>query len=338
MATTLEKVYAAWETEGNKDLGHRKHLGASVLGDPCERKLWYVFRWGSDITFNGRMLRLFNRGQLEEQRFCDELRKAGVIVDDVAQDGNQWRFTACNGHVGGSMDAHLFGLHEHPTVHCVGEFKTHNDKSFAALTQNGVKESKPLHYSQMQLYMHWSGMRKAFYMAVNKNNDELYTEFVDYNESHAEELMNKADRIIASDRAPGRLTEDSTYYLCKWCDHRDTCHAGMPAAVNCRTCLHSSPVAGAKWECARHKKEVDDAQQRKACNQHLFIPGLLPFGEVINASPDENWVEYRKADGGTFRNGPDYWPSTELQYLPKELTDDVKLQQLRQEFDGRVVA
>lgn len=338
MATTLEKVYATWETEGNKDLGHRKHLGASVLGDPCERKLWYVFRWGSDITFNGRRLRLFNRGQLEESRFCDELRKAGVIVDDVAQDGNQWRFSDCNGHVGGSMDAHLFGLLEHPKAHCVGEFKTHNEKSFTALQSSGVKAAKPLHYAQMQLYMHWSGMRKAFYMAVNKNNDELYTEFVDYDETHAKELVAKASRIITSDRAPSRMTEDQTHFECKWCDHRHTCHQEMPGALNCRTCAHSTPVANAEWHCTRNDARIDDKQQRAACDQHVFIPDFVPFAEVVDANPAENWVEYRKENGETFRNGPKHWPSTELQHLPKELTNDAKLQRLREEFDGRVVA
>ena len=27
------------------DDGLRQHLGASLIGKPCERALWYTFRW-----------------------------------------------------------------------------------------------------------------------------------------------------------------------------------------------------------------------------------------------------------------------------------------------------
>ncbi len=42
----------------------RKHLGASQIGHPCLRYLWYQFRWcaESKTSFDGRMLRLFETG------------------------------------------------------------------------------------------------------------------------------------------------------------------------------------------------------------------------------------------------------------------------------------
>lgn len=336
MTTTLEKVWEAWEAEGNRSLGHRKHLGASILGDPCERSLWYTFRWSTDVTFQGRMLRLFERGQLEELRFTDELRKAGITINDKAQNGQQWRFSDVNGHVGGSMDAWGKGFPECPDDCCVVEYKTHGAKSFAYLVDKGVKDAKAQHYSQMQLYMHWSGMRKAFYMAVNKDNDELYTEFVDYDEQHALALVDKANRIIASDRAPSRMTEDSTYYACKWCNHMHTCHQEAAGAINCRTCVHSTPVENAEWTCNWHNKTINDKEQRAACDQHVFIPDLVPFATVTDANPHENWIAY-KTETGQFKNGPDHWPSSELQHIPAKLTDDDKLKKLRAEFNGKVV-
>lgn len=338
MSATIDKIYGAWETEGNTDLGHRKHLGASILGAPCERALWYTFRWATDIEHQGRLLRLFDRGQLEEKRFNDELRKVGIVVNDVAQDGQQWRFTDINGHVGGSMDAWCKGFPEDPGTCCVVEYKTHGLKSFEHLKANGVKDSKPQHYAQMQLYMYWSGMRKAFYLAVNKNDDELYSEFIDYDESLAHELIEKAGRIIASDRAPARMTEDSSYYLCKWCDHQYTCHQEATGAINCRTCVHSTPVEKAEWTCNWHNKIIDDAAQRTACEQHVFIPDFVPFGVVTDANPSENWIAYKTEDGNEFKNGSDHWPSAELQHLPAKLTDDDKLKKLRAEFSGKVVA
>ena len=45
---------------------HREHLGASLLGHPCDRYLWLTFRWAVKPTFPGRLLRLFRRGHNEE--------------------------------------------------------------------------------------------------------------------------------------------------------------------------------------------------------------------------------------------------------------------------------
>lgn len=336
--TTLQKVYAAWEKLGNKDKGHRQHLGASILGDECERKLWYTFRWALDIEHNGQLLRLFDRGQREEKTFTEELRRAGVNVQDEAQDGNQWRFHDIDGHVGGSMDGAGIGFEECPTTWCVVEYKTHGEKSFNVLKDKGVKASKPLHYAQMNLYMYWSGMRKAYYLAVNKNNDELYAEIVEYDEPLALSLIEKAKRIIGSKTAPARMTEDPSYYACKWCDFQYTCHQDAIGAVNCRTCVHSTPIANAKWKCERKNTFIDDKTQRAACDQHLFIPDLVPYATAVNADPEVNWVEYEKPNGEKFKNGTTGWPSIELVNLPAEHTNDQVILDIKKQFEGKIVA
>ena len=41
------------------------------------------------------------------------------------------------------------------------------------------------------------------------------------------------------------------------------------------------------------------AEQRAACERHLFIPDLVP-GEVIDAG--EDFVTYRMSDGTTWKN------------------------------------
>lgn len=62
------------------DDGHRKHLGASLIGDDCKRKLWYGFRWVYKRKLDSRLLRLFNRGHREEDRFIEWLEGAGFKV------------------------------------------------------------------------------------------------------------------------------------------------------------------------------------------------------------------------------------------------------------------
>ena len=67
-----------WHEEHQE--GPRPHMGASLLGHPCDRWLWLTFRWAVVEKFNGRMLRLFRRGQREEELIVSDLRAAGMEV------------------------------------------------------------------------------------------------------------------------------------------------------------------------------------------------------------------------------------------------------------------
>ncbi|MCB1941625.1 MAG: oxidoreductase, partial [Candidatus Accumulibacter sp.] len=66
--------------------------------------------------------------------------------------------------------------------------------------------------------------------------------------------------------------------------------------VNCRTCLSATPVEGG-WRCERHERSLSEADQRAGCDQHLYIPDLVP-GEQIDAGTD--WVSYQLPGGGVW--------------------------------------
>lgn len=59
----------------------RNHLGASVIGEDCQRKLWYNFRWIVKPEFEPRVKRLLDRGQREEERIVEYLRGIGCTVN-----------------------------------------------------------------------------------------------------------------------------------------------------------------------------------------------------------------------------------------------------------------
>lgn len=60
---------------------NRTHLGFSMIGDECQRKLWYGFRWCKTPNPEPRIKRLFDRGHKEEDRFIDYLRGIGCTVN-----------------------------------------------------------------------------------------------------------------------------------------------------------------------------------------------------------------------------------------------------------------
>lgn len=322
VAPTVAAIYAAYERDA--DTQNRPHLGASLIGRECARALWYDFRWCGTTRHPGRLLRLFERGQNEEAVFVANLRAAGVTVFDVnPETGGQFRFSDVGGHFGGSMDACALGILEAPKTWHVCEFKTSSSKLFAKLVKEGVEKAKPEHAAQMQCYMHWSGMERAFYLCVNKDTDELYSERLHYDPVTALKLIGKAQRIITADEPPVRISERPDWYQCQWCDHRAICHQepNAPAipAVSCRSCAHATPEldGDARWSCARFGCDLSVEAQRRGseCPRHVFIPALMPW-PAVDADEAEGWVEYQTPDGRTIRNGPTGYASREIAAAP----------------------
>ena len=259
--------------ERDQEDGMRAHLGASVIGDECDRKIWYGFRWATVKRHAGRILRLFNRGHLEEQRFITWLRAAGIMIEPLdPATKDQWRVTAAQGHFGGSLDGIAWQI---PTLavdeRILTEFKTHNSKSFGKLIIEGVKKSKPQHYAQMQVYMKLKKLAQALYLAINKDTDEIHAEFVQEDGFTGEMMIGKADHIINAPIPPPRISNDPSWFVCKFCDHSNTCHRRAPIAVNCRTCVFSNPVDAGKWHCSKWNGVIPLDVQKVGCECHSPI-------------------------------------------------------------------
>ena len=182
--------------------GNRYHLGASLLGHHCDRWLWLTFRWAVKEQFSGRMLRLFRRGQNEEEVVVSDLRAIGCDVQDIDDNGRQMRVDFGK-HVSGSMDGKVHsGLPEAPHKPHILEIKTHSLKSFKSLLKDGLKKSKPMHWAQCQVYMHGTGIDRAFYFAVCKDDDSIFTDRVRYEQKAATRLIDRGHRITMSERIP----------------------------------------------------------------------------------------------------------------------------------------
>lgn len=192
----------------------RPHMGASLLGHSCDRWLWLSFRWAVQPVFPGRVLRLFRRGHREEETIMSDLRGAGIKVRHL---GAQERVDF-GSHVSGSIDAIIDGgVPAAPEKPHIGEFKTHSLKSFNDLCSKGVEKSKPEHYAQMQIYMHGTGIDRALYLAICKDDDRIYTERVRYKAGVAEALVERGKRLALSERMPPPISNDPSWYQCRFC-------------------------------------------------------------------------------------------------------------------------
>jgi hypothetical protein len=342
---TVEAIYASYTAKA--DSRRSRRLGASILGKPCARAIWYDFRWCGSEVFDGRMVRLFQTGHLEELRFISDLRNIGCEVSEVdSVTGEQHTFTAVSGHLICKIDAAVLGIPEAPkTWHC-GEFKTHNHKSFTQVQSKGLREAKPQHWVQLVIGMALSGMTRGLYLAVDKDTDHLYTERLRWEDvkGDAARLLIFAENIVTAKEPPARISDDPESFNCKFCPHHGSCHGQQVANVTCRSCVHATPEIEpdglGRWSCAKHRKTLSEAEQLRGCDDHLFIPDLVPFAEPQDsgADPVGDWIEYKNKDGTTWRNGKQrgQYRSLELAVLPAPLVGAGTVQDVKQIVGGVV--
>lgn len=217
------------------------------------------------------MLRLWARGHREEAAFIALLRQAGVTVWEVDTDGEQFRVSDHGGHFGGSLDGIVLGLLE-LNEPCLLEMKTYNEKRFKKLVSAGVRESDWSYFVQQQIYMRKRGLRWSLFVAVNKNDDSLHFELVPLEEMIADRYLDRAGLIIGAPTPPPRIKDDSTYYICKFCDFRSVCHKGEMPLRNCRTCAESYPAEDGTWQCRKHHCALPTDLQRTGCVDYTLSP------------------------------------------------------------------
>jgi hypothetical protein len=251
----------------------RPYIGPSSAGITCDRALWYSFRWVQSPKHDGRIIRLFRRGTLEEETAARDLAAIGC---KLIYTGQHQITLPLAPHVIGHPDGFIDNLPAAPKTRHVWECKTHNKKSFDDLEKNGVEKSKPGHFIQMQLYMHGTHLTRSLYYAVCKDDDRIYTERVEYSKKEAEEALARLSHIIFSDYAPARISDNPAWYECKMCGWFGICHQGKLPQRNCRTCLHSSPGKIEGWDCALHGA-LDTTEQYSGCRGHVPHPDLVPW-------------------------------------------------------------
>lgn len=300
---TIEAIEAAVEAKEAQERDFDKVIRGHSIGKPCERYGWYKFRWiAPPEAFEGRMLRLFNTGHVEEDRMIEWLRMTGCEVVNQTGEGGQIRVEALDGHMAGHLDGEVLGLKEAPKTWHLLECKTHNDKSFAQLVKFGVKIAKPEHVAQMQLYMGLRGLTRGFYLAKNKNTDELYSDRIEFDAAHFAALMAKGERILASDKPLDKISDDPNNFQCRFCHLSGVCHNQAQPLRNCRTCIHSETRPGCVWYCERHEMELSHEAQKEGCTLHRYLPGLI-HGELIGADAESETMTYKLDNGEEWIDG-----------------------------------
>ena len=119
----------------------------------------------------------------------------------------------------------------------------------------------------MQLYMHYFKLTRALFVSVNKNDDSLYIERVEFDAAVSKEYIEKGEGILLSELPPGKQFTP-TWYECKWCAAKEICHEGKEIDKNCRTCKYCDIANEGIWECSLENARLTTDQQRLGCNKY----------------------------------------------------------------------
>jgi hypothetical protein len=267
----VERIYKAIEKK-QRGAFRLARVGASGIGDPCLRSIWYGWRGYGKEDFGGRMLRLFKTGHLQEDRIVVDLIEADYQVWPVDPSTNQqWTYNDFSGHFVVKLDGVIKGLEGAEKTPHVLEIKTHNKKSFDELPKFGVQKAKPSHYDQMHCGMMYSGIHRALYVALCKDDERYYVERVVYDEAYGEELAKKINTIITATMPPAKIADKAEAYACKWCKFKPVCHEGAAPLRTCRSCEHAEAISDGRWMCSLMKNELTSDDQLKACEHYSVI-------------------------------------------------------------------
>lgn len=210
----------------------RKYLGASRIGEECERKLAYEFHQtpkdeGSD--FQGKTLRIFDMGHDGEDRMAEYLKLAGFQLQTHTDEGKQIGISDANGLFKGHLDGYIHGgpAIEGLKYPLLWENKALGDKSWNDLKKNGLKKSKPVYYAQVQVYMGYKDLQACLFTALNRDTGEIHVELVLFNARDCQDYIDKVVRLVKTqspDEAT-KISKDPSDFRCKFCDFRQRCHS-----------------------------------------------------------------------------------------------------------------
>lgn len=209
-------VVDAWYEQQYQQRGW---LGLSQCGHKCTRWLWYCHRATPFKPPEGRILRLFQLGNILEDQIVIDLKSAGYSIRDVQKEVSfEWDDVTLKGHI----DGIITGLLESSQPHLL-EIKTSSNKRFMALKNHGYEAWDVKYKFQIHAYMLALKLNRCLAVVYNKDTSELYTERIKLDKEHIVGALQRCFVAIMAENMPERECKRKDYFEAKWCQYYDVC-------------------------------------------------------------------------------------------------------------------
>ncbi len=209
----------------------RPYLGASLIGEPCLRKIQYSYQATGPSTYSGKTLRIFKAGHLFEEMSAEELRLAGFDLRTAQLNGSQFGFSAADDRLRGHIDGVLCGGPLGFQYPALWEHKALGAKSWNEVVKKGMPIARPVYAAQIALYQAYMDLAEtsAIFTARNRDTQQLYHEPVPFDAALAQKMSDKAVQIIQASEAGEllpRITQNKSFWMCRFCEHAEKCWLG----------------------------------------------------------------------------------------------------------------
>lgn len=214
----------------------RTYLGASALGEECERRIQLDYIRANDMPgapvpsgdgFSAMTLRIFGIGHALEELAAGWLQTAGYDLRTHGADGRQFGFSVADGQLGGHCDGVIVGGPKGTEYPLLWEHKAVGRKSWQEIVKKGVTVARPVYAAQIALYQGYLDLpNPALFMATNRDTAEIYLEMVPFDGALAQATGDKAVRVLQATRAGDLLPREyaqADHYQCKMCRWAEFC-------------------------------------------------------------------------------------------------------------------
>jgi len=176
----------------------------------CPRAVFFKFKNAPREPMEARLLRIFEHGENIHRSIFNVLYRLRMgVVTEIPIPSQEI--------ISGRADAIL----------CIGNENYVLDiKSINSMIFKRLAEPKEENVYQVQLYMHYFGIKKAILLYVDKDQQELKEFFVDYNEALCKSLLDKFYTLkdkVEKNILPERLEDYPRNWQCNYCQFKDIC-------------------------------------------------------------------------------------------------------------------
>lgn len=200
----------------------REYIGASIIGHPCLRHIWYALK-GKKSEFSSSAYLIFEFGNLIERLVMHLLKMSELEIIAPAPINQMLELKSSNLSF---FKGHADGLLIADSKKYILEIKSANNSQFNQCVKKGIKLWKELYYAQAQAYAHFAVSDGIIFIVVNKDNSKFHVEFIEKDDDYCNELEDKATQIFYSKDAPPKISGTPSYFTCKLCSYKNICHGG----------------------------------------------------------------------------------------------------------------
>ena len=204
----------------------RPYLGASIVGDPCLRKV--QFDWWLASFIDARTQLKFDRGHSFEPLLRAQLEMIGFSFAPPASLEFRALDDVLRGHADGIVIAKPAtpGVYLPPTPF-LWEAKALNNKNFRAVARDGLEKTFPRYSVQVTLYQHYLDVRNpALFTAANADTCQTLHVLIPYSAEKAQAAIARVEMIIDATKRSELLPRaygDPEDWRCRICPFRTKC-------------------------------------------------------------------------------------------------------------------